>query len=163
MERKYPKYALCAVSAVLIRDNEILLVRRSYPPGKGKWSLPGGVVEAGESIIEAARRELYEETGIVAEPVGILWVLNNVVYDQDGRVLYHYVIIDVLFNSETIKGDVAPGGDVSEVRWFNIDQLYSMKDVSRTVLKLIEHIKRHGLSTIPIDNVDHFTKEHTSA
>lgn len=163
MERSYPRYALCAVSAVLIRDNEILLVKRLYPPGKGKWSLPGGLIEAGESLVEASKRELLEETGIVAEPIGIVWDLNNIVYDHDKRVLYHYVIIDVLFDSKTMKGDPTPGGDVSEVRWFKIDELYSTRDVSRTVLRLLEHIRKHGYVIIPLGNIDHVSYESSKA
>ncbi|MDW8010472.1 MAG: NUDIX domain-containing protein, partial [Sulfolobales archaeon] len=94
--REYPRYAIAAVAAVLLRDGRILLVKRKYPPAIGKWSLPGGVIESGEKLVEAAKRELKEETGLDAEPLGILWILNNIVMDTSGRVKYHYLITDIL-------------------------------------------------------------------
>ncbi|MEM4718032.1 MAG: NUDIX hydrolase [Desulfurococcaceae archaeon] len=162
MERKYPKYAIAAVSSVLIRNNEILLVKRRFPPGTGKWSIPGGVIEAGEKIVEAAKRELLEETGLEADPAGIIWVLNNVVYDVGKRVLYHYVIIDILFDSNTIRGVLRPGGDAVDVAWFRIDELPHLPGVSRTVLKLINRVKFYGLTPIPVENIDLETIEHNT-
>jgi len=159
MERTYPKYAITAVGAVLIRGDEILLVKRGYPPGKGKWSIPGGVVEAGESLIEAAKRELLEETGLEAEPIGIIWVLNNIVKDREGRVKYHYVIIDVLFDSNTIKGDLKPGSDAVEASWFKIRDLRENPEVSRTVKLLIDRIQVYGLTYIPITNTENIVVE----
>lgn len=162
MERKYPKYAIAAVSSVLIKNNEILLVKRKYPPGAGKWSIPGGVVEAGEKIAEAARRELLEETGLDAEAAGIIWVLNNIVYDSEKRVIYHYLIVDVLFDPSTIRGSLRPGGDTDDARWFKLSDLYQLPGVSKTVLRLVNRIKSHGLTTIPIENIDMETIEYSA-
>lgn len=150
ISREYPKYALVAVGAVLIKNDEILLVKRGYPPGKGKWSIPGGVVEAGEDIYVAAVRELKEETGIEAKPLGIIWVCNNVVRDNLGKVQYHYVILDVLFDPNTINGDLKVGGDAVDVSWVPIDLVMKREDVSRTVKNLLEHINKFGLNYIMI-------------
>ncbi len=150
VSREYPKYALVAVGAVLIRNNEILLVKRGYPPGKGKWSIPGGVVEVGEDLYSAAVRELKEETGINASPLGIVWVCNNIVRDNDGRIQFHYVILDILFDSNTISGDLKAGGDAVDVSWVPINSIIFREDISKTVRNLIERINKFGLNYIRI-------------
>ncbi len=150
VSREYPKYALVAVGAVLIKDNNILLVKRGYPPGKGKWSIPGGVIEAGEDIYSAAVRELNEEAGINAEPLGVIWIYNNIVRDESGKVQYHYVILDILFDSNSMKGVLRAGGDAVDIAWVPIDEAMSRSDVSSTVKKLIERIKRLGLTYLQI-------------
>jgi ADP-ribose pyrophosphatase YjhB (NUDIX family) len=150
VSREYPKYALVAVGAVLIKDNNILLVKRGYPPGKGKWSIPGGVIEAGEDIYSAAVRELNEEAGINAEPLGVIWIYNNIIRDESGKVQYHYVILDILFDSNSMKGELRAGGDAVDIAWVPIDEAMSRSDVSSTVKKLIERIKRLGLTYLQI-------------
>lgn len=157
MNRVYPVHVIGAAAAVLIKGGDILLAKRRYPPGVGKWSIPGGVIEVGEEISRAARRELLEETGIEAEPLGILWVLNNIVYDRDNRVLYHYVIIDILFDPNTIRGELRPGGDVDDVKWFKLSEINHLPEVSRTVKALVRRIEKYGLTTIPLEGVDHVT------
>ncbi|MEM4756727.1 MAG: NUDIX hydrolase [Desulfurococcaceae archaeon] len=159
MSRLYPAYPIAAVGAVLIDNDEILLVRRAYPPGKGKWSIPGGAMERGERIGEAAKRELKEETGIEAEPTGILWVLNNIVLDERGDVKYHYLILDVLFDPKSIKGSLRPGGDVVDVAWISLRSAVNAADVSRTVKKLINRILKYGLTTLPLEDVDNIVHE----
>ncbi len=157
--REYPPYAVAAVAAVLLKDGELLLVKRGYPPGAGKWSLPGGVIEPGEGLADAARRELEEETGLEAEPLGILWVLNNVVFDGSGKVKYHYLIVDVLFDQGSVRGTLRAGGDASGIGWFPLDEVKKRDDVSRTVKRLVSYIERCGLAYIPLDSVDHVSRE----
>lgn len=157
--REYPRYAIAAVAAVLIQDGKILLIKRRYPPAVGKWSLPGGVIEPGEGLAEAARRELKEETGLEAEPLGVLWVLNNVVLDGSGRVKYHYLIVDVLFDSGTSRGVLKASGDASEVGWFSFQEIRSRDDVSRTVKKLVLRLESYGLTYVPIDYADNISRE----
>ncbi len=157
--REYPPYAVAAVAAVLLKDDRLLLIRRGCPPGAGKWSLPGGVIEPGEGLAEAARRELREETGLEAEPLGILWVLNNIVLDGSGRVRYHYLIVDVLFDQNSVRGTPRVGGDASGIGWFTLDEVKSRNDVSRTVKRMVSHVERRGLTYIPLDSVDHVSRE----
>lgn len=159
MVREYPQYAIAAVAAVLLRDDSILLVKRKYPPAVGKWSLPGGVIESGEKLAEAAKRELKEETGLDAEPLGILWILNNIVLDSSGKVKYHYLITDVLFDSNSVRGTPVASGDASEVRWFSLDEIKRREDISRTVKKLVLRIERYGVTYVPLDLVDHISRE----
>jgi len=152
--REYPSYAIAAVAAVLVDGDQILLVKRGQPPAVGKWSLPGGIVEPGERLAEAARRELKEETGLEAEPLGVLWVLNNVVLDSTGRVKYHYLIVDILFDSGSARGSLRAGGDAIEARWFSLDEVLSRDDVSRTVKGLVLELRSSGLRYVPFaDNV----------
>lgn len=139
-ERTYPTHAIAAVGAVVLRGDKILLVRRGYPPARGLWSIPGGVIEAGEKIFEAARRELLEETSVDAEPVGVICVFNNVVRDSSGRVLYHYLILDVLFDEKSIRGEPRAGGDASEAAWFDLERVLEREDITRTTRALVKRI-----------------------
>lgn len=159
MRREYPGFAIGAVGAVLIRDNRILLVKRGSPPARGKWSLPGGVVEPGEKISDAARRELKEETGLDAEPLGVIWVLNNIVLDSSRRVKYHYIIVDVLFNPESIKSEARPGSDAVDVKWFSLEEALENREVSRTTSKLVRYIVEKGLNYIPVESIDNVVVE----
>ncbi|MEM0066494.1 MAG: NUDIX hydrolase [Sulfolobales archaeon] len=157
--REYPLYAIAAVAAVLVQNDKVLLIRRKYPPAVGKWSLPGGVIEPGEGLAEAAKRELKEETGLEAEPLGVLWVLNNVVLDASGRVKYHYLIVDILFDSHSVRGIPRASGDASDVSWFSLGDVKQRDDVSRTVKKLVLRIESRGLSYIPLDSCDNISRE----
>jgi len=134
----------------VLRDSSILLVKRGYPPAKGKWSIPGGVIEAGEDIYEAAMRELNEETGLNARPLGIIWIYNNIVRDDDGRIHYHYVILDVLFDSQSIEGTLRPGGDAVDVAWVPFNEVIIRNDISSTVKKLVSKIVSTGIKYIEL-------------
>jgi len=142
LSAEYPQHPIAAVGAVLVKNGAVLLVKRGYPPGKGMWAVPGGVIEVGESIEDAAVRELEEETGLRAEPRGIVWV-TNVVVREGARVRYHYVIIDVLFDSRTVKGFLRPGGDAVDVAWMSMDEVVARSDVSRTTKSLVEYLRRN--------------------
>jgi 8-oxo-dGTP diphosphatase len=121
MKREYPDNPLVGVGAVIIDHNRVLLIRRGTPPLLGEWSLPGGVLECGESLREAVAREAHEETGLVVEPGEMLGVYERVIRGDEGRVRYHYVLIDFLCRA--IGGDLKAGSDAAEVRWFTQDEL----------------------------------------
>ena len=143
--RTYPKYAIASVGAVVIKNNSILLIKRGYPPKEGMWAIPGGVIEAGESIVEAAKRELEEETGIVAEPLGIIGVAEAIVRDEHGKILYHYIILDILFDSNTIRGTLRPGGDATDVAWIPLKEAVERNDITGSTKRLIKKILDEGL------------------
>lgn len=107
--------ARVGVGALVIRDGKVLLVRRGRAPGKGFWAIPGGGVEIGETLQAAAEREVLEETGIsirAAEPV---FVFDLIERDSEGRVAYHYVIVDL--GAEYISGEARAADDAEDARW----------------------------------------------
>ncbi len=140
MSTEYPRFAIAAVGAVLVKDGRILLIKRGYPPGEGMWAIPGGVVEAGEGIAEAALRELEEETGLRAKPLGVVWVANVVSRDASGKPRFHYVVIDVLFDPQTIEGSPRPGGDAVDVAWIPMKEAIDRSDVTETTKRLLKYL-----------------------
>ena len=121
MSREYPSHPRVGVGAVVLRDRQVLLVRRGGQPSAGKWSLPGGLVELGETTEDAILRELIEECGLRVRLGGIAGVVNRVVRDADGRVRYHYVLIDYLAYPESAL--VTAGTDAAEARWVPLEQV----------------------------------------
>ncbi len=144
MKREYPDSPLVGVGAVIVDrhsddrrdDPRVLLIRRGQPPLLGEWSLPGGVLECGEALREAAVREAREETGLVVETGELLGVYERVLRGDDGRVRYHYVLIDFL--CRPVGGDLKAGCDAAEVGWFTRDELPALNlayDANDVVLK----------------------------
>jgi ADP-ribose pyrophosphatase YjhB (NUDIX family) len=110
---------------VIIREGpRLVLVQRDKEPSKGLWSFPGGAVELGESLHDAARREAWEETNLQVELGQVATVIDHVVHDERGRVQYHYVIIDYL--ARPIGGSLQAGTDVRDARWFSLDELRAL-------------------------------------
>lgn len=116
MKREYPDAPLVGVGAIIIEHDQVVLVRRGHPPLAGEWSIPGGVLEVGETLRHAAVREALEETGLRVEVGELLGVYDRVLRDADGRTRYHYVLIDFL--CRRIAGDFRAADDAAEARWF---------------------------------------------
>ncbi len=136
MQREYPNAPLVGVGAIIIEHGRVLLIKRGKPPLEGQWSIPGGMLEIGEELREAAVREAREETGIEVEAGELLGVFDRVIRDSEGRVQYHYVLIDFLCQS--ISGEPCAGGDASEVRWFTREEaaaLPLMEDTKEVIQK----------------------------
>jgi len=126
MKREFPEHPLVGVGAIIIepdrkKDARVLLAKRAHPPIEGQWSIPGGVLEVGELVRDAAIREAREETGLVVEPSELLGVFDRVLRDAGGRVQYHYVLIDFL--CRPVGGELRAASDAAEVRWFTREQL----------------------------------------
>ncbi len=115
MAREYPDAPVTGVGGVVIRDGEVLLVRRAYPPRAGEWSLPGGRLELGESMTDGVRREVREETGIEVQVGAVVEVFDRIHRDSDGRVRYHFVIVDFL--CLPVGGVLLAGDDATDARW----------------------------------------------
>ena len=115
--RRYPDRPIVGVLAIVLRDERALIVRRANPPMAGRWGFPGGVLELGETVAQGAMRELVEETGVVAEPSGVLTVIDTIDRDDEGRVRFHYTLVAVL--GTLAVGRSAPGDDADEVAWLS--------------------------------------------
>lgn len=123
LKREYPEVPLIGVGAIIIENGRVLLVKRGHPPLEGEWSIPGGVLEVGELLREAAIREAKEETSLTVETGEILGVFDRLIRTGD-RVQYHYVLIDFL--CRRVAGELKPGSDADEVRWFSPEELPSL-------------------------------------
>ncbi len=116
MRRGHPAHPLVGVGVVVWRGDAVLLVRRAKPPRAGQWSLPGGLVEPGEEVRAAARRELLEETGLAVGRLELLEVVDSIERDARGRLTRHYVLIDFMAESE--DGEARAMSDAAAVGWF---------------------------------------------
>jgi|SRR5579862_1096184 len=121
MNREFPELPLVGVGAIIIDGNRVLLVKRAHPPIQGQWSIPGGVLEVGEMVREAAIREAHEETGLTVEPGELLGVYDRILRDPEKRVQYHYVLIDFLCRA--VGGELQAATDAAEVKWFTREEL----------------------------------------
>ena len=114
MQREYSETPLVGVGAVVVDEGRVLLIRRGTEPLKGHWSLPGGLLEVGESLTDGVIREVREETGLIVEPVALVELLDRI-HREAGRVRYHYVIADYLCC--VVGGQLQAASDADAVRW----------------------------------------------
>jgi 8-oxo-dGTP diphosphatase len=136
MKREYPDTPLVGVGAIIIEDDRVALVKRGHAPLQGSWSIPGGVLEIGETLRKAAVREALEETGLAVEPEELLGVFERVIPDEQGKMRYHYVLIDFL--CRRVAGELLAGDDADEVRWFRREELAGMglaRETKEVILK----------------------------
>lgn len=134
-ERSYPDRPWLGVGGIVFQEDRVLLVKRGKEPGLGQWSIPGGVVEIGETVANAVQREIEEETGLRVEVLSLVEVFERILPDGQGRILYHYVLLDFLCS---IKGGrLIAGSDVTEAIFSPWAQLGSLGLPPETV-KVIE-------------------------
>jgi ADP-ribose pyrophosphatase YjhB (NUDIX family) len=119
--REYPEAPRVGVGVVVLKEGQVLLVKRGAPPSQGKWSLPGGLVQLGESAEAAAVREAQEECGLQVRLLGLVGVVDRITRDAEGRVRYHYVLVDYLAVPEA--GVARAGSDAAEARWVPVRDL----------------------------------------
>ena len=129
MKRLYPKQPIIGVGAVIIKDGKILLEKRKNEPGKGKWSIPGGLVELGESVEQTVIREVKEETGLDVEKPEHIDVVDNIIRDENDEVKYHFVIIDYFMKLK--GGTLKAATDAEELRWVTFDEVQKY-DLTKT-------------------------------
>ena len=123
--RAYPTHPYLAVSAAIIRDGKVLAVRRARKPALAHYTLPGGAVETGETLLEAVSREVSEETGLAIEPVALAGHREAIVRDTQGSVKHHYVIL--CFASRLVGGDIRLNDELDDARWLAPDELAALK------------------------------------
>jgi ADP-ribose pyrophosphatase YjhB (NUDIX family) len=119
--REYPAVPLLGVGAIVVDGPRVLLVQRGRAPSLGKWSVPGGLVEVGEAVEAAARREVAEECDLRVTLHGLVGYVDRIVADEAGRVRYHYVILDFL--AVPAGGEPRAGSDAAAVRWVRPEEL----------------------------------------
>lgn len=143
MKREFPELPLVGVGAIIIQDDRVVLVKRAHPPIQGQWSIPGGVLEVGELVREAAIREAREETGLSVEPADLLGVYDRILRNQEQRVQYHYVLVDFL--CRPVGGELQAASDAAEVRWFTREELPALKlaeDTQEVIEKGFDRLNR---------------------
>lgn len=136
---EYPNSPQIAVGAVVFRGNRVLLVKRNQPPGKGLWAIPGGRLELGETLKEAAEREVREETGVIIRAGNPAYTFDLIERDDQGRIRFHYVIVDLL--ADYISGSPHPRSDACEARWIGPRELDELPVTKSTRAFLKEKIK----------------------
>jgi 8-oxo-dGTP diphosphatase len=123
--RRYPDRPLLGVGAVVFHEGKVLLIERGQEPLKGWWTVPGGLVETGERLEAAVRRETLEETGLIVKPVAVAALFQRITPDLEGRTEFHYVIVDYLCELEA--GTVQAASDVAKAGWFTLDETKRLK------------------------------------
>jgi 8-oxo-dGTP diphosphatase len=143
MRREFPESPIVGVGAVVLDGDRILLVRRGQPPLEGEWSLPGGALELGETLAAGAAREVEEETGLQVQPIEVIEVLDRIVPDSEGRVRFHYVLVD--FRCHVVGGSLRSGSDALAVMWATPEQLGAENlAVQPFTLRVIEKAMRRN-------------------
>ncbi len=138
MSREYPPRPIVGIGVAVLRPDAVLLVRRGKPPNVGAWSLPGGAQELGETAEAAARRELREETGLEVGPLLLAANVDSIHRDPDGRVRYHYTIID--FAACWVGGAPVAASDVTDAIWAPFERFddYGLWDEARRVIGIAQ-------------------------
>jgi len=121
VKRLYPKQPIVGVGAVIICNGKILLEKSKYEPGKGKWSIPGGLVELGETVEQTVIREVLEETGLEVESPKQIDIVDNIVKDDNGDVKYHFVILDYFVKLK--GGTLKAASDAEDLKWVQLEEV----------------------------------------
>jgi 8-oxo-dGTP diphosphatase len=129
-ERLYPDRPWLGVGGLIFQDSQVLLVKRGQEPGAGQWSIPGGMVDLGETVKEAVKREIREETGLRVEVRDLVEVFERILPDDQGRIQYHYVVLDYL--CRVVGGRLEASSDAAEVVFYPIPDLSNLKLFPKT-------------------------------
>ena len=140
-EREYPGAPQSAVGAIVSRSGRVLLVQRAHPPSQGLWAIPGGRIELGETLQEAAEREIKEETGLTIRAGKPVYAFDVILRDDAGRVQFHYVIVDLL--ADYVSGSVRAADDAYEARWVAPNELKELS-VNQTTLEALKQVLDFG-------------------
>ena len=130
-KREYPDRPYVGVGVIVFRDKDVLLVKRKKDPNKGFWSIPGGKQILGETLVEAAQRELVEETGVRVDSLLLVDVADAIISDAEGKIKFHYTLVDYM--GHWYSGNSRAGDDAQEVRWVHMNELSSYSLLEKTM------------------------------
>ena len=150
MNRKYPDHPIVGVGGIVFQGDEVLLIKRGKEPGLGQWSIPGGVVRTGEPLKEAVVREVFEETHLEVEVLALAKILERIYRDPDGRVAYHYVLVDFL--CRMVSGTLQADSDAQQACFVPLADLASYKVVPITleVIRRADWLRKNmGTEVLP--------------
>jgi len=142
MRREYPEAPIVGVGAVIVKADQVLLIQRGNEPNRGRWSIPGGTVELGETLAEAATREAREECQVEVEAGQLLSAADLILHDEGGRVRYHYVLIDLA--ARYVSGEPVAATDALNVRWVRETELADLDLVPRLLPVLRKALQPTG-------------------
>ena len=140
--RDYPIAPICAVGAIIFKQDSVLLIQRGNAPGRGKWSIPGGAVHLGENLEDAVIREAREETQLAVRPIHICKVVDRIHRDASGNIQYHFIIVDYL--CEVLEGEPQPSTDAAAVSYFKMEELKNL-DLTEGAAEVIDEVYQNLL------------------
>ena len=151
MKREYPDHPIVGVGAIIIKGEEVLLAKRGKEPGYGKWSIPGGAVNLGETLEEAVVREVCEEVNLEVRVGVVVEVLERILRDPEGGVQYHYVLVDFL--CEHLSGEEKPSSEALEVQWVPISEIprYRLPGKTKRVIQKAIEMRQRGMEKMTND------------
>jgi len=134
MKREYPETPLMGVGAVIVDQGRVVVIKRGAPPLLGEWSIPGGLLELGETVRQGVEREALEETGLVVESGEFLGVFDRIVPDDAGKIRFHYVLLDYL--CRPVSRSLQAGYDAAEAKWMTLEELrdFPMMETTKKLL-----------------------------
>lgn len=144
VSRRYPEKPMVGVGGIVFRGDQVLLVKRGRSPAKGQWSIPGGLVEVGESLAQAVAREVLEETGVRVETGPLVEVFEPLERDEAGAVVFHYVVLDYLCLYQS--GQPQAASDAAETRWVGPEEeeALQVREITRRVIAKAREMAREG-------------------
>jgi len=143
MKRKYPDRPIVGVGGIIFHEDQVLLIKRGMEPSLGQWSIPGGAVHVGETLEEAVRREILEETHLEVEVLTLAKVLERIFRDPGGRVVYHYVLVDFLCRCKA--GELKSDTDAQDARFVSLQDLpsYQIAPVTLEVIHRADRLRKN--------------------
>ena len=144
-DRRYPSRPIVGVGVVILDADKVLLIKRGKPPRAGSWSLPGGAQESGETLKEAALREIYEETNLKVEIIGLIDIVDSIRRDKKGDTEYHYTLID--FAARVTGGALRAGDDAIDSHWFTLKEIKELDIWSETKRIIRMADKQYGVNS----------------
>lgn len=149
MNRKYPEHPIVGVGGIIFREDQVLLIKRGKEPGLGQWSIPGGVVRPGETLKEAVVREIFEETHLKVKVLALAKILERIFRDSEGRVAYHYVLVDFLCRH--LSGTLQHDSDAQDACFVALKDLpsYEVVPVTLEVILRADWLRKNPGAEIP--------------